>query len=154
MVDYRSSEHSVPPPPPGKSYDHKSPRLRPARGSYLTLAIIGIVIIIIGGIIGSLSGFIDDPLRPDSDDFNDMDDYQKADKEYREDSEKYKDNVRLVTTIGDIVEYIGVLAFGIGMLLGALTDNELSQYTKLGMLIAIGVIIGFKIGGAINYYWF
>jgi len=114
------------------------------RKGYINVIIFGIILLLIGGIIFVSSGFLDDPYEPDYDDYG----------EYQEDEEDYRDNIRLIQTIGSVVQYFGLILFSWGMLIGALTDRDLAQNIRLGMLISLGIIIGFKIGGSVVYYWF
>lgn len=127
---------------------------RPPVGGYLSTIIIGIIILLIGGMIAVGAGFLDDPQQPDSDDYEDWEDYEEALRDYRDEEEEFQDNTRLIQTIGNTVQYIGLILFSVGMLLGALTDRGLAPNIRLGMLVALGIIIGFKIGGSVFYYWF
>ena len=149
----------IPTQPPSPAYEtptYNAGFQQPPRAAgkgYVTLILIGIAILLIGGIIGASAGFLDDPVRPDSDDFEDYSDYEKAIKKYNEKSEEYKDNTRQINTIGEIVKYIGLIGFAFGMVLGSFKDRELSPNTRLGMLVAMAIVIGFKISGSILYYW-
>lgn len=120
MSDYedRSSERRAPAPTPKISYG-------PTKG-YLILIIIGIIILMVGMIVYTSNGFLDDP------DDNDL-----------KDSEEYSDNVRTIRTIGNLIQYIGLILFSIGIIYGAIKDNDLPHYVRLGMLIALGIILGF-----------
>ena len=110
---------------------------QPSKG-YLSLIIVGIIILMVGGIIFISYGFLD----PGDD--SSMSSIYSGNKEYR-------DNRRIIATIGNMVEYIGVLILAIGLTIGSITDNSLHGNTKLGMLIAMGLIVGFKVGGFFNY---
>jgi hypothetical protein len=139
------------PPPRGPPPTHAGP-YRPSK-SYIGLIIIGIFILLIGGIIVASSGFLNDPYREDYvKDLNIYDDeYDDAVKDYEKDVEAYNDNTRNVNAIGSVIQYVGLILLGLGMVLGALRDTELSPNVRLGMLIALAIIIGFKIGGALLY---
>lgn len=154
-------DYPPPPPPeaprgPPREMYKSPPRTGPygPSKSYIGMIIIGIFILLIGGIIAVSSGFLDDPLSPDSDDYDDYSDYEKAQKKYREDIEAFKDNTRRITTIGSIIQYVGLILLGLGMVIGALRDAALPPNVRLGMLIALAIIIGFKIGGSLMYYYF
>jgi hypothetical protein len=152
-TSYPRHSPAVPPPPmdePAGTLVYQKPPKKP----YLTMILAGLAILIIGGIIAASAGFLNDPLQPDRDDFDDDGDYDEAQKEFREDQEKFQDNTRYINAVGNVVQYIGLLAFGIGMITGALSDDKLSQNTKMGMFIAMAIIIGFKIAGSITYYYF
>lgn len=110
-----------PMPPPGAPFG-------PGRG-YAGLILVGILILLIGGMVSSASGFLD-PSEYD---------------EYNE----YQDAVRVTTAIGAIIQYVGLILMSIGMLIGAIRDETLPQNVRLGILIAMGLIIGFKIWGTI-----
>ena len=95
----------------------------------------------VGGIIVSSVGLMDDP-DPKDYDTDEYDDYQ-------EDQEEYEDAVSAMNGAGNLVEYIGLLFLSLGVLLGVFKDTSLGNNTKLGLLIALGVMIGFKIMGTI-----
>lgn len=94
--------------------------------NYMGLIIGGIVVLLVGGIIFISAGFINDP-----EDYDEMEDYT--------------DQVRLITTLGSLIEYIGLIILSIGLIKGAVNDNSLHPNVRLGMLIALGLIVGFKI---------
>jgi hypothetical protein len=99
----------------------------------LGLIIVGIIILLVGGLIYISAGFIDDP-----EDYNEREDYT--------------DGVRTVTTLGNLLEYIGLILLSVGLIVGALKDDDLPANVRLGMLIAMGLIVGFKI---MSFYpWF
>jgi hypothetical protein len=122
MSDYedRSSERRAPKPTPTPKISYG-----PTRG-YLILIIIGIIVLMVGMIVYTSNGFLDDP-----------DEYDEKD------NEEYDDNVRTIRTIGYLIQYIGLILFSIGIIYGALKDNDLPHYVRLGMLIALGIILGF-----------
>ena len=109
----------------------------PLSRGYLALIIVGIIILLVGGIIWFSFGFLDTGEDDSSSMTSSM---YGGDKEYR-------DNKRMITTIGNIVEYIGVIILSIGLTIGAINDKSLPANTRLGMLIAMGLTVGFKIGG-------
>lgn len=94
--------------------------------NYMGLIIGGIVVLLVGGIIFISAGFINDP-----EDYDEREDYQ--------------DQVRLITTLGSLIEYIGLIILSIGLIKGAVKDDSLHPNVRLGMLIALGLIVGLKI---------
>jgi purine-cytosine permease-like protein len=118
-------EHMQPPPPP--PLQHHAMAGYPQPRGYLGLIIIGIIIIMVGGIVLASWGFLDDP------------------DENGEKREDYNDNVRTITTSGNLIQYVGLLILSIGLILGAVKDETLPPNIRLGMVIAMGIIIGFKI---------
>ena len=140
MIEMQNYGQPMGTPP---SYGHRSTMPPPGytRSSgkgYLALIITGIIILMVGGIIYVCWGFLDDP-DEDSD---------------SDDREKYSDNVRLISTTGNLLQYIGIIILSIGLVLGAVKDETIHQNVRLGMLIAMGLIIGFKIFYTIIPYRF
>ena len=111
----------------------------PVKKGYVTLATIGIVILLIGGIITVSVGFLK---QPDSDDYDDTEDYHNA-------VEGYNDLRRIIPTLGAVIQYVGVILFALGLLTGGLTDTELSPNIRLGILIALGIIVGLMAGNVL-----
>ncbi len=93
---------------------------------YLGLIIIGIIILLVGGLIYISAGFLDDP-----EDYTEMEDYS--------------DGVRTITTLGNLLGYIGLILLSIGLIIGAIKDEDLPANVRLGMFIAMGLIVGLKI---------
>ncbi len=77
-------------------------------------------------------GFIDDPDNADP-------------WENDGDREEYQDTVRTITSLGNIIQYVGIMILSVGLIMGAIRDESLHGNVRLGMLIAMGLIIGFKI---------
>ena len=94
--------------------------------TYISLLLGGIIILLVGGIIFISVGFIDDP-----EDFDER--------------EEYNDTVRTISTLGSLIQYVGLMVLSIGLILGAIKDESLHANVRLGMLIAMGLIVGFKI---------
>ena len=92
----------------------------------------------VGGIIYASWGFMDDP-DDDSDD---------------KEREKYSDSIRILVTLGNFLEYIGIMILSIGLILGAVKGKSIHPNVRLGMLIAMGLVIGFKIFYTIMPYSF
>ena len=82
-------------------------------------------------------GFLDTPNASDYD-ADEQDDYQ-------EDQEEYSDSLRVMKAVGNLLEYIGILLIALGLILGALKDERLQPQVRQGMIIAMGLIVGFKI---------
>ena len=108
----------------------------PGKG-YFILVLVGIIILMVGGIIVASVGLMDSPDRKDYDD-DEFEDYQ-------EDYEEYNDAVRSMTGIGNLIQYIGLLFFALGVLIAVFKDSSLGNNTKLGLLIALGLMVGLKI---------
>lgn len=110
---------------------------------YVILVIVGVLILLIGGIIIASEGFLNDPY---SDDYDDLDDYQKE----RED---YLDTLRTMDAIGNLIQYIGLIPLSIGLIYGAVRDNRIPANIRLGMLITMGIIVGLKISTDLFPYY-
>jgi hypothetical protein len=104
----------------------------PPPRTYIGLLLAGVILLLIGGIVLISSGFIDDP-----DEVNSWDD--------NDEREEYSDTVRTITTLGNVIQYVGIMVLSIGLILGAIKDESLHANVRLGMLVAMGLIIGFKI---------
>jgi hypothetical protein len=100
--------------------------------SYIGLLIAGVLLLLIGGIIFISAGFIDDP--DNSSDWGDNDE-----------REEYRDMVRTINTLGNVIQYIGIMVLSIGLIIGSIRDESLHANVRLGMLMAMGLIVGFKI---------
>jgi hypothetical protein len=109
----------------------------PGKG-YFILILVGLIILMVGGIIVASVGLMDDP-DPKDYDFDEQDDLA-------EDIEEYNDAVRSMNSVGNLIQYIGLLFFGLGVLIAVFKDSSLANNTKLGLLIALGLMIGLKIG--------
>ena len=124
-------------PPPIRS----TPYAPQSRG-YIGLIIIGIILMMVGGIVSVSWGLLDDP-----DDYT----YSSMDSD-NTDQEDYEDNVRTIRTLGSIIMFIGAIPIAIGLVLGAINDESLHPNTRLGLLIAMGLIVGLKIASFLTYY--
>ena len=100
----------------------------PPPRTYIAFLLAGVILLLIGGIVVNSTGLIDDP-----------DEWDDGDRE------EYSDTVRTYATIGNMIEYIGIMVLSIGLIIGAIKDDGLHANVRLGMLIAMGLIIGFKI---------
>jgi hypothetical protein len=92
----------------------------------------GVLLLLIGGIIFISVGFIDDP--------DDVDRWDES-----EEREEYLDTVRTISTLGNVIQYVGIMILSAGLIVGAIRDESLHANVRLGMFIAMGLIIGFKI---------
>ena len=101
------------------------PRYIPPR-NYMWIILVGIIVLLVGGIITTSWGFIDPP-------------------DDRDDREGYNDTIRTLNATGHLLEYIGLIAMCTGMIFGAIKDESLHPNVRLGMFIAMGLIVGFKI---------
>jgi hypothetical protein len=91
-----------------------------------------VLLLLIGGIVFISVGFIDDP-----DDSNGWDEEDPW--------EEYRDTLRTVNTLGHVIQYVGIMVLSVGLIIGAIRDESLHANVRLGMFIAMGLIIGFKI---------
>ena len=65
------------------------------------------------------------------------------------------DGPRIAFGTGELLKFIGLMIFSIGIIYGALLDRTLNPYIRLGMFIALGLVIGL-LGTNINlpsYYY-
>ena len=118
------------PPPSRREYS-------PPSRSYIGIILVGVIILMVGGIIIASGGFLDTPFEGDYD----SDEYE----DLYEDEEAYDDTVRLMKAVGNLLEYVGIIILAVGLILGALKDDKLQPEVRQGMLIAMGLIVGFKI---------
>jgi hypothetical protein len=77
------------------------------------MIIAGIIILLVGGMITVIPGFIDEP-----DDWDDRD--------------SYEDTVRNIITMGNLTEFVGLMVLSFGLVLGATRDESLHPYVQLG----------------------
>ena len=113
-------------PPPYPENEHHYP---PSRG-YVSMIVVGIIILMIGSILLVSWGFMDDPDSGDSG------------------REEYYDNIRTISTLGKMTQFIGLIILSIGMIQGAISDNNIPINVRMGLLIAMGIIIGFSISSS------
>ena len=107
---------------------------------YVRYITIGILLLIVGYIIFYCISFIDDPNEYEYTGDNGNNDYQK-------DYEKYNDIKRPITATGSLLSSVGLMILSFGLILGAITDDKIPANARLGMLIAVGLIFGIRLGG-------
>ncbi len=104
----------------------------PNSRSYIALLLVGVLLLLIGGVVSMSVGLVNDP-----DDSNGWD----SDDPW----EDYTDFIRTINTLGHVIQYIGILVLSRGFIVGAIRDESLHANVRMGMFIAMGLIIGFKI---------
>jgi hypothetical protein len=104
----------------------------PNSRSYIALLLAGVLLLLIGGVVSMSVGLVNDP-----DDSNGWD----SDDPW----EDYTDFIRTINTLGQVIQYIGILILSGGLIVGAIRDESLHANVRMGMFIAMGLIIGFKI---------
>lgn len=92
---------------------------------YFELFMVGILLILIGSIILYLAGYMDS---------------------FRIEGDRYAYNLLRngISTIGQIIKIIGMVSLSIGVFIGGVFDDKLPTYARMGMLIALGLIIAFN----------
>jgi hypothetical protein len=93
---------------------------------------IGIGILLIGV---TLSGIVTVIEEPNEDDYDERDDYEKAEKSYNR-------TVKWLFFLGDEFLYIGVFVLITGFSLSALMSPRMNPSVRMGLLIASGLILG------------
>jgi hypothetical protein len=101
---------------------------------YVKIFILGIIFFLVGFLIAAVTGYMDAPDREDFDD----------DEDYKDELDWYNLIKRSLGTTGNILEQIGLILIVVALFLGAVVDTELPPLARLGILIAVGLIIGFK----------
>lgn len=101
---------------------------------YIKIFIFGIIFFMVGYLVAAVTGYMD---APDRDDFDD-------DEEYKDELDWYNLIRRSLTTTGFILEQIGLIIIVVALFLAAIVDEQLPPLARLGIFIAIGLIIGFK----------
>ncbi|MGA1872075.1 MAG: hypothetical protein ACMUHY_00250 [Thermoplasmatota archaeon] len=128
---------------PGAPFDNESrlnrrKPLYPERSSSsgagaMVFVAIGLILIFIGAIFGSLVWVIEDP---EEDDYDDWDDYEKA-------SETHERIMRWFTFVNEILWTAGGLVLSGGLLGVALLIKDINPQVKVGLLIGAALILGF-----------
>lgn len=133
---------SPPTPPRPRSQPHRRKKpIGPMRkysreNFYFRLFIIGIFFMIAGYVVTSSTGYMDPPERDDYDDDND--DYEDA-------LDFYYDLKDGLTTTGKIFEHVGIIVLILALFIGAVVDEKLPVYVRVGMIVTIGLIAAFGI---------
>jgi hypothetical protein len=103
---------------------------------YKKAIIVGIILIMIGGILFNILGLIDTPNRSEyTDDEHEI---------FERDQEHYFDNMRMYSAIGKLIMLFGVIILSLGLIIGAIKDHNLPENVRLGMLIAMSIIISLR----------
>jgi hypothetical protein len=127
--------HKPPQPvgPTGKAFRNKG---------YFKIFILGIIFFLVGTLLASVTGYM---TPPDADDYEDENGYMDKDAQERYDNDyKLYDLIkRSLTTTGGILAKIGMILIVVGLFIGAVVDEELHNYIRLGMFIALGFAIAF-----------
>ena len=118
----------------GSGSSESQPAANPVRTTYLIICCLAFGLLLISGVLSSSVRFMEEP---DSDDY----DYDENDK-YDKDKEMYEDTVRNLLATSSLLRDCGAVTLSAGLLIGVFLDNSLSSKTKLGMLIAAGLILG------------
>ncbi len=129
----------IPSRPSGQPRSRKKP-LGPMRkysreNFYFRIFLIGILFIVAGYIISSSTGYMNPPER---DDYDDDDDYDDA-------MDFYYDLRDGLTTTGKIFEKVGIVVLVLALFIGAVVDEKLHAYVRVGMMVSIGLIVAFGI---------
>ncbi len=90
---------------------------------------------IAGYIVTSSTGYMDPPERDDYDD----------DDEYDDAKDFYSDLRDGLTTTGKIFEKVGIILLVLALFIGAIVDEKLPVYVRVGMIVSIGLIAAFGI---------
>lgn len=119
--------------------------MQPSKG-YISLITIGVIIVLIGCIIWASSGFLSPPNQYE-DKYREESEWGSSspNDKYYKDRADYSNTVRIISTIGNIIQTIGVVMLALGLALGGMKDKDLTANVRLGMIIAMGLIIAFKI---------
>lgn len=149
----KSSQHSYPSQRQMASGPPKRPTTIYRPGSfgkvfqervYIKIFIAGIIFLLVGFILVSVTGYMTAPDRDDyGDEYGDLD--REDEKRYKDDLDTFNLIKKSVTTTGGILEQIGIILLVVGLFIGAVIDENLPPFVRLGMLIALGLIVGFKI---------
>ena len=116
---------------------------------YVIICFVAFGLLLISGLLDSSARFQEEPDREDYEDddgYNwkgENEDQRKAsEKAYKDAVESHEDSVRTLLATTTLCRYCGAVALSFGLAIGAITDKSISKRTKLGMLIAAGIIIG------------
>jgi len=111
---------------------------------YVKIFILGIIFFFAGYLFFTSMGYT---IPPDRDDYENSDGFLEEDdqKRYEEDLDFYNLIKRSMTTTGNILKTAGVILLVVALFIGAVGDNKLPSYARMGMLIALGLIVGFSL---------
>jgi len=122
--------------PPKKPSYYKPMINSPKSKKYYIIIIAGFILILIGFCILSSQSFLRSPNRND---FDNTEDYNKASDDFY-----YLRNV--ISGISNIIQNSGIIVLAIGLLFCALKNDDLPNAVRLGMIIALCIIVGLKFG--------
>jgi len=129
-------EPGHPPPPLSNRYN----RTKERRKKYLSLILGGLVIIFLGGVVMDLDAFMEEP------------DYE-GDQDTSEEYERYLDRARTINALGLLMRDLGLIPFGVGLVIGAFEDRELAPVIRLGLLLAAAFVVGIRVSGTISFVY-
>lgn len=111
---------------------------------YFKLFILGIIFFFVGYLLISSLGYT---IPPERDDYEDSDGNLEDDdrKRYEDDVDLYNLIKRSMTTTGIILEKAGLILIVLALFIGAVVDEKLPSYARMGMFIALGLIIGLNL---------
>ena len=116
-----------PPPPPAHFSQEPWPSIQGIMQErfYVKIFIIGLVLILIGYILATSIGYM-----------------VLADNI---DSSTYTKIRTSLTTSGSLIKEIGMVCLVLGLFFGAVIEEKFPHYVRLGMFIALGLIVAFRI---------
>ena len=128
---------------------------------YVIMCLIAFGLLLISGILGGAFRYLEEPEEEDYQDEEgswgeNQEERDANQKAYEDAGESYDDSQRNLGASRALFMDCGVVVLTFGLVIGAVTDRTLSKRTKLGMLIAAGIIIAFTLGSpgqVTNYFW-
>ncbi|MDP6156613.1 MAG: hypothetical protein QF682_10865 [Candidatus Thermoplasmatota archaeon] len=131
---------------------------------YVIMCFVAFGLLLISGILGGTVLYLEEPdeedYRDDESNYRwagDTPEEQDAnEKAYKDAGESYEDSSRNLGATRVLFMNCGIVVLTFGLVIGAITDKSLSKRTKLGMLIAAGIIVAFSLGSpgqVTNYFW-
>ncbi len=106
----------------------------PVKTTYIIICCFAFGLLLISGILNASVRYMEEP---DDDDY----DYDESDQ-YDKDLESYEDTGRNLMATSSLFRNCGAVILSAGLLIAVFLDKSLSSKTKLGMLIAVGLILG------------
>lgn len=145
MIPPPSREHRSFPRPPGDM--HRNPgKTERSRSSMAVLSLIlchvGIGLLLLSAVVGSIVQYSESP------DYSDYDDHE----DYEKDTEDYADRGRILGAVSGLLRIVGAVSLGFCLMLFAFIGKGLSKTVKAGMFIAGGLIIGYTFTSGTGFY--